>query len=51
VLSCEEGRKAEALMKFRHSRPLETAETVKLSFLIRRIAICWLISSVFGLAI
>ena len=39
------GSLIEFLRNSRHSRPLQTAETVKLSFLMSRIAICWLISS------
>jgi len=41
----EEGSAVEALMNTRHSTPLQTADTVKWSFWIRRMAICWLISS------
>ena len=39
------GSLIEFLRNSRHSRPLQTAETVKFSFLMSRIAICWLISS------
>jgi len=34
-----------SLRSSRASRPFETAETEKFSFLIKRIAICWFISS------
>ena len=39
------GNGTASLRNSRASRPLETAETEKLSFLISRMAICWLISS------